>query len=116
MVDASACRYALSSTSPRRATRPSPEECRWRRKQVDLAGGSRGRGRDGGMCLTGFRNKNVRNPLQTALSTYFCIWMVYPVLWLLLKTKVIDQVTEHCINVVMDVLAKSMCEWEDGRV
>ncbi|EKX32023.1 hypothetical protein GUITHDRAFT_148916 [Guillardia theta CCMP2712] len=56
----------------------------------------------------GFRNKNVRNPLQTALSTYFCIWMVYPVLWLLLKTKVIDQVTEHCINVVMDVLAKSM--------
>jgi len=56
----------------------------------------------------GFRNKNVRNPLQTALTTYFCIWMAYPILWILLETQAIDRVTEHCINVVMDVLAKSI--------
>ena len=32
---------------------------------------------------SGLRDKNVRNPLSTALGTYFCIWMVYPLLWLL---------------------------------
>ena len=32
---------------------------------------------------SGLRDKNVRNPLSFALGTYFCIWMVYPLLWLL---------------------------------
>jgi hypothetical protein len=36
-------------------------------------------------CRAGFRKKNVRNPLQFALSVYFTIWMIYPILWLLLE-------------------------------
>ena len=37
----------------------------------------------------GFRSKAVRNPLQFALSVYFTIWMIYPILWLLLEGKLI---------------------------
>jgi len=56
----------------------------------------------------GFRSKAVRNPLQFALSVYFTIWMIYPILWLLLEGKLISNTVAHCCNVVMDVLAKSM--------
>jgi len=56
----------------------------------------------------GFRSKTVRNPLQFALSVYFTIWMIYPILWLLLEGKLISNTVAHCCNVVMDVLAKSM--------
>eukprot|EP00277_Geminigera_cryophila_P038445 CAMPEP_0173092486 /NCGR_PEP_ID=MMETSP1102-20130122/29062_1 /TAXON_ID=49646 /ORGANISM="Geminigera sp., Strain Caron Lab Isolate" /LENGTH=212 /DNA_ID=CAMNT_0013979597 /DNA_START=48 /DNA_END=687 /DNA_ORIENTATION=+ len=56
---------------------------------------------------SGLRDKSVRNPLQTALGTYFCIWMVYPVLWLLVEGDVISPEINHCCTVVMDVLAKA---------
>jgi len=57
---------------------------------------------------SGLRDKNVRNPLSTALGTYFCIWMVYPLLWLLREGDLITATIHHCSHVVMDVLAKSM--------
>jgi len=56
----------------------------------------------------GFRTKSVRNPLQFALSVYFTIWMIYPILWLLVEGKIITPTISHCCTVVMDVLAKSM--------
>jgi len=48
----------------------------------------------------GFRQKNVRNPLQFALSTYFTIWMIYPVLWLLL-----EGIETVCVTVFVAVCA-----------
>ena len=101
-------RFDSSNTSRRKfpTTRTRARECPWPRKLVCrwtlMAPPFL-------MFSAGFRNKNVRNPLQTALSTYFCIWMAYPILWILLETNAISRVTEHCINVVMDVLAKSIC-------
>jgi len=56
----------------------------------------------------GFRKKNVRNPLQFALTVYFTIWIIYPVLWLLMEGNMISLIVNHCCTVVMDVLAKSM--------
>jgi len=56
----------------------------------------------------GFRKKNVRNPLQFALTVYFTIWIIYPVLWLLVELSMISLIVNHCCTVVMDVLAKSM--------
>jgi len=56
----------------------------------------------------GFRQKQVRNPLQFALYVYFTIWMIYPLLWLLLEGKMISNIVNHCCTVMMDVLAKSM--------
>lgn len=56
----------------------------------------------------GFRKKNVRNPLQFALTVYFTIWIIYPVLWLLVEGGMISLIVNHCCTVVMDVLAKSM--------
>jgi bacteriorhodopsin len=55
--------------------------------------------------------KTTRTVLKTALLVYFSIWCGYPTLWVLKEARVIDAVTSHCIHVVLDVLAKSGCDW-----
>jgi hypothetical protein len=78
------------------------------KKEKAPAGASQDNRRQSISAKAGFRQKEVRNPLQFALYVYFTIWMIYPLLWVLAAEGLITSVVNHCVTVMMDVLAKSM--------
>ena len=58
--------------------------------------------------MTGLQvSKSTKNLLRCALFGYFTLWCMYPLLWVLLEIRIIDDIVSHVLHVILDVSAKS---------
>ena len=53
---------------------------------------------------SGLRDKKLRSPVQTFLSTYFVVWIGYPILWLLEEFRVLDHLVSFSLSLVLSLV------------